>query len=351
MATQYVTNLYPSSTTGGTPVDYVAGNYIKTLRIYSGNSSVYSGFDFTGMEIVFDTNYILNIGTTGSASLVGELDLSSDTVLYIYIKYINSQDYASGTGVGDICFVTLRGNVLASTSSNPTTGNISGWILVKPSGQSVPAARMVLTGLCGSAGGLVDQIGFYYEEDVLLSKAAQNFSYVDPTTGQSTLTYTSPEVINISSQTVTNLTSVAQTASINFSESVSTAATWTLGTGVTQSAGSEVDAEVKIPFVGDSGSDILMSSSMSLSFNWGKTTTIKTDQFSYQADVTVNPGKSVTATATAASATITGTFTATLLQNWQHAGAISQQISGTINSVGADGVVVKYTEADATDGQ
>ncbi|MGX9727258.1 MAG: ETX/MTX2 family pore-forming toxin [Candidatus Electronema sp. VV] len=353
--TQYVTALYPSvSGAGGVPTDYVGGNYIKTISIYSGAAvgGGYADWSFIALKAEFDSGTTMTMGCSGGTGLpanaipIGYIDLSSDSISYIYIKSKSNGNFKAGVGVGDICFVTMRGNVLASTNENPANGNTAGWSLVKPLEQNVPSKNMVLNGLIGNAGDAVDQIGFYYNEDTMLSKSSQDFSYDDPATGLSTLKYTFTDVLNVSSQTVTNLTSAAQTASVNFSESVSTATSWTLGAGLT--AGGEVDVTVKIPFVNED--TVKLSAEVSLSVNWGKTTTT-TDQFSYQADVTVNPGKSVTATATAASAIITGTFTATLLENWQHAGAISQQISGTINSVGADGVVVKYTEADAPSGQ
>ena len=97
--------------------------------------------------------------------------------------------------------------------------------------------------------------------------------------------------------------------------------------------------ETGIPFVAKG--EVQVSTAVSFTASFGGAHTVS-ETFSYSAIVSVPPNITIQANATAASYYISGSYTATYAENWAHAGAITRQISGTIQGLSAYNVVVNY---------
>ncbi len=306
---------------GGT-FDYVFGEYITMIETYSNDEH-----DLVGLTLTFSDGKMLSLGSvTGSdVSINGSLDIVSDSISVIYLL---QRDLGGDIfGIAGIYIETLKGEVL-STMSNP---DVSDWTLVKCSGN--PCKNIYLAGVSGSDGSYIDSLSFYYYQDELIYRVVKDISYRN-------LVQSEVSPINVASATVGNLTNETQVSSISFSESIGSDYSWSSTSGI--AVGTQAEFEAGIPFVGSG--KVTVSAEVSFEYTWGQTKSVS-KTFSYNADIQVAPGASVVATATASTYEITGDFTATLSDNWRHAGAVSTEFEGSVEGLAAYVVDVEYRDS------
>lgn len=317
--------------TGGSPYTYSLGSYITKLATYTNGSPSY----LWGLQLTFDSGEVVTFGTNpgNGSSLWNTLDLTNDSIAKLYILTIESDDFGSGTGVGGIYIETLRGQAFASNSTyKPSSYYSSGWYLVT-STSNEPCQNIFLVGVKVLSGSGIDNLAFLYKEDALMTRVTSDFAYQNWVTTPDT-------PINVASAIVDNQTEQMQQMSIAFQTTVSSSYTWNVSAGI--KIGVSTTFETGIPYVAKG--EVSVSTEISFNASYGQTHSVS-EAFSYSAAVSVPAGATIQANATASSYQISGSYTANYTENWAHAGAVSRQISGTIEGLSAYNVVVDYVDA------
>lgn len=328
-STIYQTNQYGGL--GGGSFTCSFGSYISKLITYTQNNSTPI---LRGIKFIFDNKDEVLIGTVDTSCSDVEIDLSSDSISKMYVLIVNNEVFQDPNkqGCGAIYIETIKGHKFTSFSDcTPLNYNGNGqWQLVS-SQLNEPLVNFFLVGASGRSGNSIDQLFFYFQNDFLISRVVENFDY-------SQLTPSSiPTPINVASQIVDNATSETQEASISFTESVSSAFTWSAEAGIT--VGAETTLKTGIPFVAEG--QVTLSLEISFAYTWGEEKTV-TREFNYQANVSVPSNSNIIASATAASYQLSGSYAADFTENWVHAGAKTNKITGKIDGLSAYNVEVKY---------
>ena len=315
--------------TGGGSFACSFGNYITEIKAFTA-----SGYDLAGLHITFDSGDVFHIGS-GQTEL-SNVYLDSDSISRMYVQVLQDSNKWGGNhlGIDNIYFETVHGVQYASTPRvTPLDGHSTGWTLVTDTDGTTPCENMVLVGLSGRAGSGIDALSFMYKEDILKSRSMDDFNY-------SNLSQTASQPINVATATVHNQTDEEQEMSLSFERSVSSSYTWTVATGVT--VGASAKFKTGVPFIAKG--EVTVSAEVSFTATLGETHTTS-DAFSYAAVVKVPGNSGVVANAVASSSNISGSYTARYLENWSHAGLVTDSISGNISGLTAYNVTVDYDDA------
>ena len=319
------------------------GSVINYLTFYSNqHSSSDTAIYLQGLGVGYDDGSSITIGSINSNNyqvpVALTINLTQDTIRRFYIAQISDDnDFGGdGTGVAGVYIETVRGKTyISSNKLNTPYQNPKGWTLVTDNDSGQAVANIVLVGVMGRYGAAVDQLGFYYKQDMLLNQAITNVAYND-----GAWTISSPSMLNVATATVSNQTGQAQQMSITFQESVASSYTFSATAGIT--VGASADFQCGFPFVAEGRVTVSTEVSFSATIGYAKTVS---EAFSYTATVAVAPGTSVKATAQATSHSISGSFSAKLSELWAHAGAVTSSINGTISGISAYDVTVSYAPA------
>jgi len=314
---------------GGSPYVCSLGHYVTSLTTYTGIPS--GGFALYGIEVAFDTGETVLIGNTTSTS--ASIDLTSDSISKMYVLEVTNTNVFAGNGLGcgAIYIETVRGQKFSSYSGYTPANYKGNWNLVSSSSNQ-PCQNIVLTGLKGNSGSAVDSLSFLYKNDVLMTRVVENFVYSNWNVSDET-------PINVASAIVSNQTPETQKMAVRFEKSVSSSYSWSVSAGVM--IGVSASFNTGIPFVAEA--EVTTTVEVSFTATFGQNHSVS-EAFSYDAAVSVPSNTTIQANATASSYTINGAYTATYAENWAHAGAVTQTITGTIQGLCAYNVVVNYTE-------
>lgn len=317
--------------------DCAMGNYVTNLTTYiSFDSSAPEVPRLNGLSLTFNDGTAVTFGHTTTDS--NSLDLSNDSIATMYVLVVQNVGFSGDpkkNGCGGIYIETVKGNTFESYFGCSPATYLGNWNLVKAPDGGV-CQNIFLVGANVNSGTLIDNLSFYYKDDILISRIVQNFNYAN-------LAATTPQPINVASAWVSNQTAIEQQMTIGFSKSYSSSVNWQASAGITLGVSTEMKAG--IPFLASESVEV--SVEISFEYSWGEEYT-QSNEFNYSAVVSVPPLTTINAAATATSYQLNGTYTADFVENWAHAGPVVTPINGTVQGLVSYNAEVTYTTVPAS---
>ncbi len=315
---------------GGNPFRYSFGNSVTKITTMIDTQTKFLRqliYEFDDGTIIYSGGF----NAEGTLKKSDSIILRNDVISELYLKVEGDGAFAGDKdliGVTDIYIRTLRGETLHGVGGK-TPNNKSWHLLVDDQGR--PVKNFYISGIFGKDQDYVDRLGFIYVNDVLSSRVIESFDY------SNLHLVGSPEPLNLSTVSLRNTSDTDQSATVSFSESISSGMTWSSSASLT--LGITTTLTTGIPFVGDAGVEI--GTETTISNTWGEETSLN-QEFAYNAEVNVPAKSKIIADAVVSKQKLSGTFSAKMIENWQYGGAIEKNISGDVSGVSAYNVTVNY---------